>query len=129
MPLTKRGGSTSDIVSIRVSSTELGSAASALLETNTRPVLVAAQSVELSVVARSFAATIPPARSPSVSDVSRPFVDGSPSGCQSPQVPCWSPVNSLQCWRSSLTDIEPSPKVCVRQTCSSPAYIVPLTTG
>src|SRR5947208_13956883 len=96
MPLTNRFGSTLDAESRRSQTTE-PCAASALLEKNTRPVVVAAHSVVESVELRATAATLPPERSPQVEEVSD--VDGTPFPIfmKSPQ-PGWFPkvVNSGQ---------------------------------
>src|SRR5438477_12485341 len=64
MPLTNRPGSAvADVsVSSRVYVTE-PAAASAFFEMNTRPAVVAAQRVPVSLGARSTAATLPPERS------------------------------------------------------------------
>src|SRR5437867_123396 len=76
MPLTNRFGSAVDEESSRSQTTE-AAAASALLEKNTRPVVVAAHSVLESVELRATAATLPPERSPHAKEVS--CVDGMPS--------------------------------------------------
>jgi hypothetical protein len=62
IPLTNRPGV--EDVSIRVNVTPVAGSALAFFETKTRPVVVAAQRVELSLRARSTAATKPPARVP-----------------------------------------------------------------
>ena len=80
-----RFGSTADDESRRSQTTEAAGSL-ALLEKKTRPVVVAAQSVPVSAVLRSIAATLPPERSPHVAEVSR--VDGTPLPIftKSPQV-------------------------------------------
>src|SRR5207247_2951834 len=125
MELTKRLGSFDASESSRVNDTELAGSASAFFDTKTRPVAVAAQSVDVSLGARSTATTSPPARSPYVADVSA----GPPSGCQSPHWTVKSPVHSLQCWRNSASVIEPMPAVFVRQTWAVPTNSVLLTFG
>ena len=57
MPETNRPGAAVDVLSIRVNDTLPASAASAFFDTKTRPVAVAAQSVELSPVVRATATT------------------------------------------------------------------------
>lgn len=64
IPLTKRLGADKDLVSIRVKATEVLVSASALREIKTRPVLVAAHSVELSDAVLCTAAMNPPAHVP-----------------------------------------------------------------
>src|SRR5919198_959433 len=100
--------------SSRVNVTEAAGSASAFFEMKTRPLDVAAQSVELSPPPLSTATTSPPSRPPKVADVS----NGPPGGCQSPHWTVKSPVHSLQCCRNSATVIEPLPSVFVRQTCA-----------
>src|SRR2546430_13652400 len=83
-------------VSRRVNVTALAGSASALLEMKTRPRVVAAQSVELSLGAREIQLTLPPPRVPRAVFV---VVSESPSSVtQSPHVvPVVNvPVNSLQ---------------------------------
>ena len=99
---------------------------------NTRPFVVAAQSVDVSVVARSTAAIAPPARSPQPAAVKAV----GPSSTQSPHGTAKSPVSSLQCCLSSASVIVPMPCVFVRTTVlppdvavPAPAYIVRGTTG
>src|SRR5438477_592165 len=55
MPLTKRGGSTVDEVSRRFHTTDAAAAVPALSEMNTRPGLVAAQTVSVLLGAREIA--------------------------------------------------------------------------
>src|SRR5712691_6645465 len=120
---TNRFGSFAANESSRVNVTPLAGSAPAFFEMKTRPVEVAAQSVDVSLDARSTATTSPPARSPNVADVSV----GPPSGCQSPHGTVKSPVHSLQCARNSDSDIEPMPHVFVRQTWAVPTNSVRLT--
>src|SRR5262245_3902385 len=109
MLLTKRFGVVASSSS-RVQLTELAGSASALDEMNTRPVVVAAQAVDVLAAVRSTCPTPPPARLPQKADVSRL----GPSSSQSPQVTEKSPVHSLQCWFASASVIESSPNVFVR---------------
>src|SRR6266540_1135322 len=122
---TNRFGSFAASGSSRVNATDAAGSASAFFEMKTRPVEVAAQRVDVSVVARSTATTVPPARSPNAALVSRV----PPSGCQSPQTTVKSPVHSLQCARNSASVIEPTPAVFVRQTYCAPRKSVLLTFG
>jgi hypothetical protein len=102
MPLMNRFGSFAASASIRVNATALYGSASAFFETNSRPALVAAHSVDVSF-ARATREMLPPARSPQPAAVSRveELGDGgqfhgvggtsgrgygaAPSGSQSPQ--------------------------------------------
>ena len=74
-PAYESGGSLVDKPSIRMNVTEAAVGLSAFCDTKTRPVVVAAQRVPVSLGARSTAATLPPARSPNAADVSgrRPY--------------------------------------------------------
>src|SRR5579864_312576 len=93
MPLMNRPGAAAEVLSMRVNDTELAGSASAFLEMNTRPAVVAAHKVEVSPVPRATAATLPPERLPNA-----PLVNvTAPSGAQSPHCTVKSPVNSLQC--------------------------------
>src|SRR2546425_506845 len=104
---TARAGVFDAVESILVNATAAGLAASAFFEMKTRPVVVAAHSVELSLVARESQLTLPPERLvPYVQapwpafageHVSRPLAVGSPSLDQSPHCTAKSPVNRLQC--------------------------------
>src|SRR6202035_6039284 len=88
MLLTKRCGAAGERVAMRVKVTDVDGLASAFFETKTRPVVVAAHSVELSAMVRSVAATTPPARVPSAAAVRSPGwlgPAGPPSATQSPQ--------------------------------------------
>src|ERR1700682_22175 len=115
--------------SSRVKDTEAAGSASALREMKTRPLLVAAHSVEVSDEARATAVTAPPNRGSSGEAFAVSL--GPPSGTQSPQVTPRgkSPVHSLQCSRSSASVILPWPAVLVRHTCSVPTNSVLLTLG
>src|SRR5690242_2795604 len=123
MLLIARPGEFAASVSMRVNATEAGFAAFAFFETNTRPVVVAAHSVDASLVERWSQPTFPPARVPAAVPVS----DG-PTGTQSPHVVPGEnvPVNSLQF--ESRYALGP-PLSSVRQTWLSPANIVPDVTG
>src|SRR5262245_65417702 len=68
MLVTNRLGVTASSSS-RVHVTELAGSASAFFEMKTRPVVVAAQAVEVSPVVRSIAAAAGPARSPQNAEV------------------------------------------------------------
>src|SRR6476620_4084232 len=104
MLLIARFGEVGSSESSRVNVTALAGSASAFFETKRRPVVVAAQTVELSAVVRLIQPTEPPLRVAPyvhvfvvvVAHVSRPFVDASPSWIQSPQRVANVPVNSLQ---------------------------------
>ena len=106
MLLIARFGAFASSVSILVNVTALAGSAFAFFETKRRPVVVAAQAVELSAVVRLIQPTAPPLRVAPyvhvfvvvVAHVSRPFVDASPSCTQSPHCTVKSPVNWLQCW-------------------------------
>jgi hypothetical protein len=76
-----------------------------LCEMNNRPVLVAAQAVELSVVLRSIADTAGPARSPMAASVS----GTGPAGAQSPHCAVKVPVHSLQMALASASVRLPRP--------------------
>src|SRR5690349_14811102 len=92
MLLTARPGEFAASVSMRVNVTAPGVAAFAFCETKTRPVVVAAQSVDASLVERWSQPTLPPPRVPAC-----PVSEG-PTGTQSPHVVpgANAPVNSLQ---------------------------------
>src|SRR5262245_53586414 len=109
MLLTNRFGVVASSSS-RVQLTALAGSASALDEMNTRPVVVAAQAVDVFAAGRSTWTTPPPARLPQKAEVSW----FAPSTSQSPQVTEKSPVHSLQCWFASASVIDPSPNVFVR---------------
>src|SRR6266508_3856954 len=136
---TNRFGSFAASVSSRVNVTEVAGSASAFFEMKTRPVVVAAHSVDVSPGARSTATTLPPARSEpyghvgvasaALEHVSRPAADESPSACQSPHCTLKSPVQRLQCVRNSASVIEPIAAVFVRHTCWVPSQSVLLTVG
>src|SRR6266545_2843416 len=96
---TNRFGSFAASGSSRVNATDAAGSASAFFEMKTRPVEVAAQRVDVSVVARSTPTTVK------------------------------SPVHSLQCARNSASVIEPTPAVFVRQTYCAPRKSVLLTFG
>src|SRR6266480_661746 len=106
----------------RVNVTALAGAASAFFEMNRRPVVVEAQSVELSLEVRLIQPTAPPLRAPRVDEVS---VAPSRSS-QSPHCTVKSPVNSLQCWSRYACD---PPSSFVRHTWVKPANMVPCTAG
>src|SRR6476646_7956520 len=93
MLLTARPGEFAARPSMRVNDTAPGDAAFAFFDTNTRPVVVAAHSVEESVAERCSQPTLPPARVPAAVPVS-----DAPTGTQSPHVVpgAKAPVNSLQ---------------------------------
>ena len=100
--------------------------ASTLDVMNTRPVVVAAQALDVLNVVRSIAATAPPARSPQNGSTSRL----GPSSAQSPQLTSDVRVQVLQTSLASATLRSPSPKVLVRYAVRPvPANIVPLTFG
>src|SRR4051812_39695667 len=82
IPETNRCGSLAASESIRVNEAAAALTASAFLDTKTRPVLVAAHSVDVSLVARSVAAIVPPARSPNAALISCVVAAGPPSGSQ-----------------------------------------------
>src|SRR5438874_12362594 len=126
MLLIGRPGEFAASVSSRVNVTALAGSASAFFEMKTRPRGVAAQRVELSLVARLTQATWPPARVPRELVVS----DKPSIGTQSPHVYVAgkSPVNSLQC-DSKVAKSGPTPSVFVRHTWFRPQYIVPCTVG
>src|SRR5258708_32547591 len=70
--------------------------ASAFFEMKTRPRVVAAHNVELSLDARETQPTLPPPRVPRAGFL---VVSDRPSSAtQSPHCTVKSPVNSLQCW-------------------------------
>jgi hypothetical protein len=132
IPVTYLAGLFVASESSRTNATELAGSASAFDVMNTRPFVVAAHSVDVSVVARSTAAIAPPARSPQPAAVRA----GEPSATQSPHGTVKSPVSSLQCCRNSASVIDPMPCVFVRTTVfppdeavPAPAYIVRWTTG
>src|SRR5437870_4507993 len=139
MPLTNLPGLLADSPSIRLNVTETAGSAFAFVETKTRPVVVAAQTVDVSPVARSTAATLPPersapygqlgARGSPVRQVRRPDLVGSPSLTQSPHVTSNLPVKVLHWLRNVARSIVPMPCVFVRQTCEVPTNIVLLTLG
>src|ERR1700690_426258 len=110
IPVGKRLGATVDVVSIRVNVTDVFVSASALCEMKMRPVLVAAQSVEVSEAVRWTAATAPPAHVPRLDDVNAV----EPIDTQSPHSTVKSPKNSWQCLRNSPRLIVPTPCVLVR---------------
>src|SRR5262245_50212593 len=100
MLLTNRFGSTTERGSIRVKTTDPSGSVSPFLETKTRPVVVAAQIVEVSVVARSTAETVPPILSvpkPALLRAPATLALG-PRRTQSPQTTVGGkvPVHSLQ---------------------------------
>src|SRR5882757_3234515 len=88
MPLMNRCGCAA--VSMRVNFTAL---LSGLVDTNNRPMRVAAQSGDPAALARPIDATYDPAL---LVPKAGP-VKSSPTGTQSPQLTVKSPVNSLQC--------------------------------
>src|SRR5580658_5073580 len=110
IPVTKRLGAADEVVSIRANVTEVLGSASPLCEMKTRPVLVAAQRVEVSDAALCTAAMAPPAQVPRLGSVS----EVEPIVTQSPHSTAKSPVNSLQCLRNSVRFMEPIPWVLVR---------------
>src|SRR5438034_4008176 len=137
MLLIGRPGEFAASVSSRVNVTALAGSASAFFETKTRPKVVAAHSVLLSLGARDTQPTRPPLRTfpygqPTfdVEHVSRPPEFGLPSFTQSPHVYVGgkSPVNSLQC-DSKVAKSGPTPSVFVRHACRIPQNIVPCTVG
>src|SRR5260221_1202649 len=87
MPLTNRFGLLTASESTRTKVTEDAGSSSAFLLTKTRPVAVAAHSVEESLAVRRRSATpLPPAGSgPKPLPINCPAALGSPSGAQSPQ--------------------------------------------
>src|SRR5208282_503499 len=109
-PVTKRLGAAEEVVSIRVNATEVLGSVSALCEMKTRPVLVAAQRVEVSDAVLCTAAMDPPAQVPRLGSVS----EVAPMVTQSPHSTEKLPVNSLQCLRSWVKVMEPMPWVLVR---------------
>src|SRR5437867_4525941 len=129
MPLTKRPGLFASSESSRVYDTE-PAAALAFVEMKTRPVVVAAHSVPVSLAVRAIAATFPPERAgvPLQSDeVSR--VDGTPFPMitKSPQAGfAKNVVNSGQL--ASRYAWLP-PQSCVRQMLSEPWKIAPAYAG
>src|SRR5258708_6205058 len=94
MLLIARNGAFAASESSRVNVTALAGSASAFAEMKTRPRVVAAHSVELSVDVREIQPRLPPLRLPRADDVS----ENPSSGTQSPHCTVKSPVNSLQCW-------------------------------
>src|SRR5436853_3839219 len=107
---TARPGALAASVSSRVNVTALAGFASAFFEMKTRPVVVAAHSVELSLVVRLIQPMDPPLRLPRLDEVNE-----APSrGCQSPHTTLKSPLNSLQCWSRKACPGPPSS--CVRHT-------------
>ena len=90
MLLTNRFGVTASSSS-RVQVTAAAGSASTFFVTKTRPVVVAAQPVDVSAFVRSIATTAGPARLPQAALVS----GTAPSGAQSPQA-AESPVDLLQ---------------------------------
>src|SRR5262245_1813344 len=132
---TARAGVFVAVESIRVNATDAGSVASAFFEMKTRPPVVAAQSVELSPVARESQLTLPPLRlvpygqvgvAVPAAQISRPLADGSPSFAQSPHCTAKSPVNRLQCWSRYACG---PPSSVVRHACWRPANSEPCTVG
>src|SRR4029077_3193915 len=113
MLLIGRPGEFVASVSRRVNVTALAGSAPAFFEMKRRPRGVAAQRVELSVVARLTQVICPPPRVPRELVVS----DNTSSATQSPHVYVAgkSPVNSLQC-DSKVARSGPTPSVLVRQT-------------
>src|SRR5438132_14265754 len=122
MPLTNRPGLFASSESSRVYVTELA-AASAFFEMKTRPVVVAAQSVPVSLEVRWIAATLPPERVPHAEEVSR--VDGMPSPMitKSPQPALVANVVNSGQFASRVAWLPP--QSCVRQTLNEPWKIVP----
>src|SRR5205809_5082272 len=137
MLLIGRPGEFVASVSILLNVTVVCGSASAFFETKTRPKVVAAHNVLLSLGARDTQPTRPPLRKfpygqPgfAVEHVSRPPEFGLPSFTQSPHVYVGgkSPVNSLQC-DSKVAKSGPTPSVFVHHTWFRPQYIVPCTVG
>src|SRR5687767_10467776 len=125
MLLMNRFGAASESPSIRVHSTDEAGSASALVEMNNLPVVVAAHATLVFLVLRSIAEIAPPARSPHDASVSHT----SPSSSQSPQVSSNVPVQELQIRFASSIVRSPMPNVLVRNTVRPvPANMVPLTT-
>src|SRR6266404_8097700 len=122
MLLIGRPGEFAASVSSLVNVTALAGSASAFFEMKTRPRGVAAQRVELSLVARLTQLIWPPARVPRELVVS----DRPSSVTQSPHCTVKSPVNSLQCWSKYACG---PPSSFVRHTWLRPQYIVPCTVG
>src|SRR5438445_10666632 len=126
MLVGNRPGSLVDVWSIRCQITELAGA-SALVEMKTRPVPVAAQSVPVSLGARSVTATAPPRRSaPYGAEVRSvalggPILTKSPHAGSAPEV-----VNSGQ-FASRESRLPPQP--WVRQALNEPWKIVPPLVG
>ena len=111
MPETNRPGEVAESSSSRVQETLDAGSASTSFVMKTRPVVVAAHSVDVSAVVRAIAAIAGPARSPQKASVS----GFGPSRSQSPQVPNGPvPVHSLQTALASATVLEPRPAVFVR---------------
>src|SRR5215469_7767154 len=138
MLLIARFGELASSVSILLNVTAVSGVASAFFETNRRPVVVAAHSVELSADVRLSQPTLPPERVvPYVqaacaggAQVSRPLDVGLPKRIQSPHC-CgggggYAPVNSLQ--KKSRNAGGPPPSL-VRNTCKRPTNIEPCTAG
>src|SRR5438046_1747693 len=104
MLLIARFGEVASSESSRVNVTALAGSASPFFEMNSRPVVVEAHNVEVSLFVRLIQPTAPPLRVAPyvhvfvvvVAHVSRPFVDASPSCTQSPHCIVKSPVNRLQ---------------------------------
>src|SRR5437867_1047284 len=126
MPLTNRGGSLLEEESRRSQTTE-PCAASALLEKNTRPVDVAAQSVLESVELRATTATVPRERSPQSVEVS--CVDGMPSPMMTKSPQSGSEPEVVNSGQVASRYARLPPQSCVRHTLCSPRKIVPATKG
>src|SRR5437763_15109464 len=94
MLLIGRPGEFAASVTSRVNVTALAGSASAFYEMKTRPRIVAAHNVELSLVVRLIQPIAPPLRVPRVDEVSV----APSSNAQSPHCTRKSTVNSLQGW-------------------------------
>src|SRR6478735_748207 len=125
MLLTNRPGVVGESSSRRVHESAPAGSASTFVEMNTRPVVVAAQALDVSSVVRSIAAMLPPARLPKAAFVSLV----GPSCAQSPHSAVNVPVHSLQIACASAIVLEPRPAVLVRKTVWVPANSVFETTG
>src|SRR6266496_3431373 len=115
-------------VSILLNVTVVSGSASAFFETKTRPKVVAAHNVLLSLGARDTQPTRPPLRLSvygqpvfAVEHVKRPPEFGLPSLTQSPHCTVKSPVNRLQCWSRYACG---PPLSFVRHACRMPQNIV-----
>src|SRR6185369_5589164 len=121
----KRPGLMVPNVSSRVNVTK-PAAASAFFETKSRPVVVAAHNVPVSLGARSIAATFPPDRLPSDEAV-RLVAPLGPIRTKSPQAGFAAEVvNSGQ---FASRNVWSPPQSCVRQTLFEPWNMVPAFAG